>query len=254
MELSRINGWYDEDKNIYLIFTREECQNKLNLSNKTVIKAFKELDAVELIKEVRQGLGKPNLIYIGKMKIECSEMNNLHLQKCKNYTSVSEKNTLYESENLHTINTYINNTEYNDDQIEFEKIKLNSKVDEFKNEEKELLLKVLEKIYKAKYLKVGAVNITGLKLKEKLKNVTKENLEEILQLSYQVENVNNLINYLAVCLYNCIGRGKIKREILNFKSKEVQSLNPVKNNSLNFKLQDERKYTKEFLESFYDNV
>lgn len=127
MELSRINGWYDEDKNIYLIFTREEFQNKLNLSNKTVIKAFKELDAVELIKEVRQGLGKPNLIYIGKMKIECSEMNNLHLQKCKNYTSVSEKNTLYESENLHTINTYINNTEYNDDQIEFEKIKLNSK-------------------------------------------------------------------------------------------------------------------------------
>lgn len=233
MELSRTNGWYDESKNIFLIFTREECQNKLNLSNKTVIKAFKELNAVELIKEVRQGLGKPNLIYVGKMK---KETNKLQLQKCKNYTSASEKNTLHEVEDLHPINTYINNTEYNNDQIQFEKIKLKSKVDEFKNEEKDLLLKVLEKIYKAKYLKIGAVKIDGFKLKEKLKNITKENLEEILQLSYQVEKVNNLVNYLAVCLYNCIGREKNKKE------------------NLNFKLQDERKYSKEFLESFYDNI
>jgi len=36
LSLSQKNHWIDEDNNVYLIFTREEVQEKLNLSDKTV--------------------------------------------------------------------------------------------------------------------------------------------------------------------------------------------------------------------------
>lgn len=55
---------------LYLIYTRKEIQCKLNLSDKPVIRAFKELRDIELIKEEKQGFGKLNLIYIGKIEHE----------------------------------------------------------------------------------------------------------------------------------------------------------------------------------------
>ena len=41
--LSAKNNWVDEDGSIYLIFTRKEVQERLNLCDKTVTKAFKQL-------------------------------------------------------------------------------------------------------------------------------------------------------------------------------------------------------------------
>ena len=88
LTLSKKNHWLDKDNKIYLIFTREEVQNKLGLSEKTVIKAFKQLSETKLISEKRQGLGKPNIIYVGKIKHEeIPEPENLQVQNCKNYSS-----------------------------------------------------------------------------------------------------------------------------------------------------------------------
>ena len=70
LSLSQKNHWIDETNNIYLIFTREEVQDKLNLSEKTVTKAFMQLSEVGLVYEKRQGLGKPNLIYVEKIQDE----------------------------------------------------------------------------------------------------------------------------------------------------------------------------------------
>lgn len=61
MSLSAKNNWCDEDGNIYLIFTRKEVQEKLNLCDRTVTKAFKQLSSAKLIYEKRQGANKPNL-------------------------------------------------------------------------------------------------------------------------------------------------------------------------------------------------
>lgn len=84
----------------------------LNKSNKTAVKILNELDSntggIGLIERKRQGLGKPNIIYVKDFmsifKSECnnytSEMKNLHsrneeftLQKCRNYTSRSKEST-----------------------------------------------------------------------------------------------------------------------------------------------------------------
>ena len=95
LSLSQKNHWFDELGRVYLIFTREEVQDKLNLSDKTVTKAFKQLTDVNLVKEKRQGLGKPNLIYVGKIQheeiIQATETENLLLLNRKNYDSVESK-------------------------------------------------------------------------------------------------------------------------------------------------------------------
>ena len=77
LKLSQKNNWCDEEKNVYLIFTRKEVEEKLNLNEKTVTKSFKQLREVNLIKEKKQGMGKPNLIYIGKVKdVEIQEKSD----------------------------------------------------------------------------------------------------------------------------------------------------------------------------------
>ena len=53
LSLSQKNHWFDELNRVYLIFTREEVQDKLCLSEKTVTKAFKQLLEVNLIAEKR---------------------------------------------------------------------------------------------------------------------------------------------------------------------------------------------------------
>ena len=70
LSLSQKNHWFDELNRVYLIFTREEVQDKLCLSEKTVTKAFKQLTDTNLIAEKRQCLVKPNLIYVGKIQHE----------------------------------------------------------------------------------------------------------------------------------------------------------------------------------------
>ena len=61
LTLSVKNHWYDENNNVYLIFTRKEVEEKLNLSDKTVTKAFNQLKEVNLIYEKRQGKRKSKL-------------------------------------------------------------------------------------------------------------------------------------------------------------------------------------------------
>lgn len=67
LSISIKNNWVDKDGNIYLIFSKKEAQEKLNLSDKPVTKVFRQLNEVKLIHEVRQGFKKNNIIYVGKI-------------------------------------------------------------------------------------------------------------------------------------------------------------------------------------------
>ena len=112
LSLSQKNHWIDEDNNVYLIFTREEVQEKLNLSDKTVTKSFKILMEVNLVQEKRQGLGEPNLIYVGK--INHSDSENLRFLTRKNYDSGLGDVPGLGSEKLRCNNTENNKTEFID--------------------------------------------------------------------------------------------------------------------------------------------
>lgn len=69
LSLSKLNGWINENEEVYLIYTREEIAEDLGITYKKAISAFKELLAAELIAEQRCGRGIPNKIYIVKPQL-----------------------------------------------------------------------------------------------------------------------------------------------------------------------------------------
>ena len=73
MELSRTNGWIEDDGTIFLIFKREDLADMLGICTTTVWRSIKQLKEVGLIEEKRQGLNRPNLIYIGKIDYSVPE-------------------------------------------------------------------------------------------------------------------------------------------------------------------------------------
>ena len=216
LSLSQKNHWIDEDNNVYLIFTREEVQEKLNLSDKTVTKSFKILMEVNLVQEKRQGLGKLNLIYVGK--INHSDSENLRFLNRKNYDSGIGESTALDSENLRGINTNnINTNIINTDSInpksdeELLLIKEKCNLNEFTKEEKTILEDVIDNLYYTDNLKVGNITVNHFKILDKLNLITKDNLVQLLGILKNTPNIQNAKNYLMICLYNNLGNTNINK-------------------------------------------
>lgn len=75
MELSRCNGWVDEDGAIFMIYTVDNLVSVLGVDRKTIFKAMNELKEKELLEAKRQGQGQPNKLYLHKMKpVDVSEV------------------------------------------------------------------------------------------------------------------------------------------------------------------------------------
>jgi len=112
--LSAKNGWIDEQGRVYIICTIEEIMEDMNCGNKKAIQLLSDLeDKVGLIERKRQGLGKPNLIYV-KNFISVDSPVERHFLKCQNDTSGSVEITSLEVSKGHGNKTDIINTEYSD--------------------------------------------------------------------------------------------------------------------------------------------
>jgi len=69
MSLSVKSGWLDERDRVYIIFTLDDVQEYMNCKHDKGVKMFAELDTEKgagLIERVRQGQGKPAIIYVRK--------------------------------------------------------------------------------------------------------------------------------------------------------------------------------------------
>jgi len=67
MSLSIKNRWVDEENRAYIYFTNKEVMEELNMASEKCTKIFSELDSNKgcgLIIKIRQGLGKPDVIYV----------------------------------------------------------------------------------------------------------------------------------------------------------------------------------------------
>jgi len=99
--LSAKNGWVDENDNIYIIYTIEQIMEDLNCGNQKAIKAMKELKEIGLVKSVRLGLGKPNIIYVMNFSVVETPEKPDNTQKCENHISGSVKITSQEIPDSH---------------------------------------------------------------------------------------------------------------------------------------------------------
>ena len=112
MNLSARNGWLDEEGRVYIIFTIEEIKSSLGCAEKKAVKLLDELEKkCGLIERKRQGLGKPNLIYVKNFVSGGVERQFLN---CQNDNSGTFQNTIQELSKAQGNNTDIKNTEFSD--------------------------------------------------------------------------------------------------------------------------------------------
>lgn len=111
MSLSAKNGWLDYAGRVYIIFTVEEIMDSLACGNKKAVGLLRELEEkVHLIERKRQGLGKPNLIYVKNF----ADVSEEHFQKGQKDITGSVDLTLQEMSKEHSNKTNQNNTERNE--------------------------------------------------------------------------------------------------------------------------------------------
>lgn len=94
LDLSLESQWHDRDGKVFMYFTTVEFCKGLGCSEKTVTKTKKELVEAGLLREVRQGLTKPNRLYIlgpRVFKSDISEPQNLPSRNVKNTALVTQK-------------------------------------------------------------------------------------------------------------------------------------------------------------------
>ena len=112
MQLSLKSGWVDDDGRVFIYYTVESIMEALTCGNKKAGALLAELDdkrGIGLVTRVRQGLGKPDRIYVHKCVFP--EMSKRHVQTCQNDMSGNVIPTLQDLSKGHTNNTDKNNTE-----------------------------------------------------------------------------------------------------------------------------------------------
>ena len=110
MNLSAANGWLDDEGRVYIIFTIDEIKSALGCAEKKSVKLLDELEKkCGLIERKRQGLGKPNLIYVKNFVTDAVERQFLNCQK--DNSGIIE-NTIQDLSKGQGNNTDINNTEF----------------------------------------------------------------------------------------------------------------------------------------------
>ncbi len=104
MKLSKKNKWADDEGNVFIIYPREDLANYMNISTRTVSRYMDSLKECGLIFEKRQGLCRPNLIYVLKAYLDDGEFE-------QGKDNLSYTNETSESElNWTSITTPISNT------------------------------------------------------------------------------------------------------------------------------------------------
>ena len=117
MSLSMKNGWLDEEKRAYIIYTVDAIMDDLGCAKATCVKIMKELDSekgIGLIEKKRRGLGKPDIIYVKNFSTlhiadnleneentsEYAEVQNLNFKKSGTCTSRGSEIELQEVQDL----------------------------------------------------------------------------------------------------------------------------------------------------------
>lgn len=132
VSLSLKNGWVDENNHIYIIFTIEQIMQEMNCGNKKAVSLLSELEKkIHLVEKKRQGLGKPNLLYVknfflcsdihtdGTENVDnlpsegkgCAEMSEGNAQRCQKDKSGGVVEEALEVSKGHGTNTNITKTD-----------------------------------------------------------------------------------------------------------------------------------------------
>lgn len=108
--LSEMNNWFDDNNCVYLIYTRENMAEMIGCSVPTVRKAFNLLRKYKLVDEVRQGLNKPNLIYLLAVTVDNTRTEKTFHSREEN--SFNQERKILSPNKTEVIKTDKSKTEY----------------------------------------------------------------------------------------------------------------------------------------------
>lgn len=217
LKISKMNTWINDENELYILYKREELVELLGLCEKTIVKILKELEEFKLIYQKRQGLGKPNLIFVYKIEEE-QECQN---KKCKFYSSGAVENTVQELENLQCNNNNINNNNYNNNSVsqykeeleELDDIKRKCELDYLLTTDEHRMQPIIENLleimYFSKEIKINNATIPQVLIRAKMKKlnggIITYMIDKLNRLGEKGEyDIKNSTNFLISCLYNCI--------------------------------------------------
>ena len=206
MNLSAKNNWIDKEGRVYIIFTVDEIMEALGCAEQKAIKLLSELDTkAGLIERKRQGLGKPNLIYV---KNFISGLPESQFKNCENHNSGAMKITIQELPKSQGNNTDINNTEMSDteeyfrDALEIDFLKQNNPG------ERDTLDGILDLIVDTCCANKPWILISGDKkpievVKSRFMKLNSSHIEYVLKcLSDNTTRIRNVNQYLLATLFN----------------------------------------------------
>ena len=121
--LSKRNGWIDEAGRVYVIFSHENVKEALCCADGKATKLFSELEIHGLIERIRQGQGKPAIIYVKNFIRSVRD----YAQTCENHKSRLAKIATQDLRKSQPNNNESNNT---DDSKTYPIYQMDSEMDE----------------------------------------------------------------------------------------------------------------------------
>ena len=113
VSLSKKNHWVDEEGRVYVYYTLVSIQEDLHCASQKALKLLKELERYGLIERVKQGLCKPDRIYVKNFIL----LQKSPVQSGENHHAGVVKITSPECRESPPNNTEINKTEKNDTEL-----------------------------------------------------------------------------------------------------------------------------------------
>ena len=227
LDLSVKNKWVDEKGRVYIIYTIEQIMADMNCADQKATKLLDELEKkCGLIERKRQGLGKPNLIFVKNFITGVEGSMMARIQNRENHDSGAVNITTADYPKSRGINTNHNNTENSDinpiqsgfdedgisERNEYERYFRESlSIDVLLREnlgEEETILGILDLMVDVCCFKRSVIRIAGddkplAVVKSRFMKLNAEHIRYVLKcLSENTTKVRNIRQYLLTALYN----------------------------------------------------
>ena len=227
LNLSVKNKWVDEKGRVYIIYTIEQIMADMNCADQKATKLLDELEKkCGLIERKRQGLGKPNLIFLKNFITGVEGSMMARIQNRENHDSGAVNITIADYPKSRGINTNHNNTENSDinpiqsgfdedgisERNEYERYFRESlSIDVLLREnlgEEESILGILDLMVDVCCSKRSVIRIAGddkplAVVKSRFMKLNEEHIRYVLKcLSENTTRVRNIRQYLLTALYN----------------------------------------------------
>lgn len=220
------HGWKDEQRRVYIIYTIEEIKSSLHCGDRKAVQLLKELEErADLIERKRQGLGKPNLIYVKSSTRTLDESGERHFLTCQNDNSGSAEMTIPDMSKGQANNTNNNNTDCSNTdnrsegkgmnkEREYEsffkdKLEYSSLLEEYPydRERLECILELLVEIFASnrETIRIASDDKPADVVKSRLMRLDAAHIEYVIDcMNENTTDIRDIKQYLLSTLYNAV--------------------------------------------------